>query len=128
MPTLSHLLTLLAFLYILILNQTCHKKATVLQYHATMVDVSLNERASNLIVSIGNFTHNANCPRVRDAQSGVGEYKRGVAWPEGSAPRTGGRFKLLLAQLHTLSKTHSTRQLQHFSTVSTTVTRETHRK
>ena len=86
------------------------------------------ERASNLIVSIGNFTHNANCPRVRDAQSGVGEYKRGVAWPEGSAPRTDGRFKLLLAQLHTLSKTHSTRQLQHFSTVSTTVTRETHRK
>ena len=90
--------------------------------------VTLNERASNLIVSIGNFTHNANCPRVRDAQSGVDEYKRGVAWPEGSAPRTGGRFKLLLAQLHTLSKTHSTRQLQHFSTVSTTVTRETHRK
>ena len=64
----------------------------------------LNERASNLIVSIGNFTHNANCLRVRDTQSGVGEYKRGVAWPEGSAPRTGGRFKLLLAQLHTLSK------------------------
>ena len=87
-----------------------------------LVNRGLNERASNLIVSIGNFTHNANCPRVRDAQSGVGEYKRGVAWPEGSAPRTGGRFKLLLAQLHTLSKTHSTRQLQHFSTVSTTVT------
>ena len=28
MPTLPHLLTLLAFLYILILNQTCHQKAT----------------------------------------------------------------------------------------------------
>ena len=37
MPTLPHLLTLLAFLYILILNQTCHQKATVLQYHATVV-------------------------------------------------------------------------------------------
>ena len=35
MPTLPHLLTLLAFL--LILNQTCHQKATVLQYHATVV-------------------------------------------------------------------------------------------
>ena len=41
MPTLPHLLTLLAFLYILILNQTCHQKATVLQYYATVVDVSL---------------------------------------------------------------------------------------
>ena len=29
MPTLLHLLTLLAFLYILILNQTCHHKATI---------------------------------------------------------------------------------------------------
>ena len=37
MPTLPHLLTLLAFLYILILNQTCHQKATVLQNHATVV-------------------------------------------------------------------------------------------
>ena len=37
MPTLPHLLTLLAFLYILILNQTCQQKATVLQYHATVV-------------------------------------------------------------------------------------------
>ena len=37
MPTLPHLPTLLAFLYILILNQTCQQKATVLQYHATVV-------------------------------------------------------------------------------------------
>ena len=37
MPTLSRLLTPLAFLYILILNQTCHQKLTVLQYHATVV-------------------------------------------------------------------------------------------
>ena len=34
MPTLPHLLPLL---YILILNQTCHKKSTVFQYHATVV-------------------------------------------------------------------------------------------
>ena len=31
MPTLPQLLTLLAFLYILLLNQTCHQKATVVQ-------------------------------------------------------------------------------------------------
>ena len=37
MPTLPHLPTLLTFLYILILNQTCHKKATILHYHATVV-------------------------------------------------------------------------------------------
>ena len=41
MPTHPYLLTLLAFLYVLIPNQTCHQKATVLQYHATVVDVSL---------------------------------------------------------------------------------------
>ena len=37
MPTLPHLQTLLAFIYILILNQTCHQKATVLQYQTTVV-------------------------------------------------------------------------------------------
>ena len=39
----------------------------------------LNEHASNLLVSIGNFKHNANCLRVRDTLLGMGEYKRGVA-------------------------------------------------